>query len=101
MYFSIILDAPVIEQIRNQTVTESGTLDLTCKANSDPPVSKYWWIQRDGTVVNSSRLRITSIIRSQSGFYSCYAENILTPTGGPKNITRRKVFNLHVDVRCK
>ncbi|KAJ8313318.1 hypothetical protein KUTeg_009104 [Tegillarca granosa] len=90
--------APIIVGMSNRTVTEWSTLAVTCRAEADPPVSKYWWIHPDGSITNSNQLSIANTNRSQSGTYVCFAENNLTPTG-KSFLLKQRSSSLHVDVQ--
>ena len=64
-----------IYPIQNETITEAGSVTLSCNATgiSSPIVS---WIKVDGGErFNSSELVFTNIKRTQAGEYRCEAGN--------------------------
>ena len=68
------------------TVSEGGTLDLTCTAPI-PSLSLHW-VSPDGSIVsNSGDLEITNITADEIGEYTCVATNLTTNTTTNNSVT--------------
>ena len=79
-----------IDAIQNETVTEGGSVTLSCNA-SGTPTPMVSWIKADGQHVNGSELVLTNINRNEAGEYRCEASNECG------NATK----TAHIDVQCK
>ena len=74
-FFLCILTVPSsIQTIQNKTVTEGGSVTLSCNA-SGTPTPMVSWIKADGQRVNGSELVLTNINRNETGEYRCEASN--------------------------
>ncbi|KAL4658603.1 B-cell receptor CD22 [Arapaima gigas] len=78
-------DVPLID-VTPHSVTEQGysvfektTVSLTCQASSNPP-SQYTWFYSNSQVHTGQQYNITSILRVNSGLYSCLAQNFILKT---------------------
>ena len=64
-----------IYPIQGETITEGGSVTLSCNA-SGMPSPTVSWIKVDGhTHTNSSELMFTNINRNEAGEYRCEASN--------------------------
>ena len=79
-----------IDPIQNETVTEGGSVTLSCNA-SGTPTPMVSWIKADGQHVNGSELVLTNINRNEAGEYRCEASN---ECGNASQTA-------HIDVQCK
>ena len=89
-YFSFFTVPSSIDAIQNETVTEGGSVTLSCNA-SGTPTPMVSWIKADGQRVNGSELVLTNINRNETGEYRCEASNEC----GNANETA------HINVQCK
>uniref|UniRef100_A0A673BH86 Ig-like domain-containing protein n=1 Tax=Sphaeramia orbicularis TaxID=375764 RepID=A0A673BH86_9TELE len=62
-------------------IVEGSSVTLTCTSDANPPVTKYTWYKRGKNQPHSrgegQQFVLSSIISSDSGSYSCVAENSL------------------------
>ena len=63
-----------IQAIEDKTVTEGGSVTLSCHASGIPPPMVYW-VKAGGQRVNRSVLMLTDISRNEAGEYKCEASN--------------------------
>ncbi|KAF5906943.1 V-set and immunoglobulin domain-containing protein 10-like 2, partial [Clarias magur] len=68
------------------TVLEKGNISLVCQASSNPP-GQYIWFYNNSQVDTGPQLTITKVLRMQSGYYSCLAQNANLNTRSKKTIT--------------
>lgn len=79
-YYTVGPDLPQID-ISPYSVTEQGysvlereTVSLTCQASSHP-LSQYVWLYNNSQVESGPMLTIPSILRGQTGLYTCLSKN--------------------------
>ena len=71
----------------------SGSVSLTCSAESNPPGQVMWWKVGDNSSLQYKEvLEFTPVTRQQAGTYVCQAENSVGRSGEEKT---------DVDVFCK
>ena len=64
-----------IYPIQNETVTEAGSVTLSCNATGIPSPMVSWIKVYGGERFNRSELEFTNINRSQAGEYRCETSN--------------------------
>ena len=64
-----------IYPIQNQTVTEAGSVNLSCNATGIPSPIVSWIKVDGGERFNGSELVFTNINRNEAGEYRCEASN--------------------------
>ena len=64
-----------IYPIQNETITEAGSVTLSCNATGMPSPMVSWIKVDGGERFNSSELVFTNIKRTQAGEYRCEAGN--------------------------
>ena len=64
-----------INPIHNETITEAGSVTLSCNASGMPSPMVSWIKVDDHTRTNSSELVLTNINRNEAGEYRCEASN--------------------------
>lgn len=57
-----------------------------CQASSNPP-SQYIWLYNNSEIYSGPQLTITNILRIDTGYYACLAQNTYLNTRSKKNIT--------------
>uniref|UniRef100_A0A8B9KE77 V-set and immunoglobulin domain containing 10 n=1 Tax=Astyanax mexicanus TaxID=7994 RepID=A0A8B9KE77_ASTMX len=57
-----------------------------CQASSNPPC-QYTWFYNNSEIYTGSQLTITKLLRGNSGYYSCLAQNTQLNTRSKKTIT--------------
>ncbi|XP_064176015.1 B-cell receptor CD22-like, partial [Anguilla rostrata] len=76
-------------------IVEGSSVTLTCSSDVDPPVQKYTWLKKTGSVFSSRGTErsyiIKNITQQDAGEYYCEAENAI----GTKRSTSK-----HLDVQC-
>ncbi|KAK3608745.1 hypothetical protein CHS0354_010467 [Potamilus streckersoni] len=77
-------------------VIENQSLNVTCKASSNPPPNQTSWSPSGENSVPST-LYFRFVSRNKSGTYTCTAQNIMEPTGGGKQ-TGTNTSQIEVDV---
>uniref|UniRef100_A0A3B1ISL1 Ig-like domain-containing protein n=1 Tax=Astyanax mexicanus TaxID=7994 RepID=A0A3B1ISL1_ASTMX len=65
---------------------EKGYVSLMCQASSNPPC-QYTWFYNNSEIYTGSQLTITKLLRGNSGYYSCLAQNTQLNTRSKKTIT--------------
>ncbi|XP_049322608.1 V-set and immunoglobulin domain-containing protein 10-like 2 [Astyanax mexicanus] len=65
---------------------EKGSVSLMCQASSNPPC-QYTWFYNNSEIYTGSQLTITKLLRGNSGYYSCLAQNTQLNTRSKKTIT--------------
>ena len=65
----------LIYPIQNETITEAGSVTLSCNATGMPSPMVSWIKVDGGERFNSSELVFTNIKRTQAGEYRCEAGN--------------------------
>ena len=64
-----------INPIHSETITEAGSVTLSCNASGMPSPMVSWIKVDEHTRTNSSELVLTNINRSDAGEYRCEASN--------------------------
>ena len=64
-----------IYPIQNQTITEAGSVNLSCNATGIPSPIVSWIKVDGGQRFNGSELVFTNINRNEAGEYRCEASN--------------------------
>ena len=64
-----------IYPIQNETITEAGSVTLSCNASGMPTPIVSWIKVDDHTRTDSSELVFTNINRNEAGEYKCEASN--------------------------
>ena len=90
LYFVYDLVPSSIQAIDDKTVTEGGSVTLSCYASGIPAPMVYW-VKAGGQRVNGSVLMLPNITRNEAGEYRCEASNECG------NATE----TANVDVQCK
>uniref|UniRef100_A0A0N5AV26 Hemicentin-2 n=1 Tax=Syphacia muris TaxID=451379 RepID=A0A0N5AV26_9BILA len=97
-----VLYAPVISVQDVYTPIKGDSLVMNCTTDSNPSVDTVYWQLPNGTKHNDSILRISSVSRTDSGNYTCFATNILTVHGNPpRSYPRTSSAVSTVNVRSK
>uniref|UniRef100_A0AAV2J7F4 Nephrin/kirre n=1 Tax=Knipowitschia caucasica TaxID=637954 RepID=A0AAV2J7F4_KNICA len=65
---------------------EQETVSLFCQAQSNP-ASHYIWFYNNSQVHNGPQFTLTNILRTQTGDYTCLAQNALLKTRSKKSIS--------------
>ncbi|XP_046724279.1 hemicentin-1-like [Silurus meridionalis] len=68
------------------SVLEKRNISLMCQASSKPP-SQYMWFYNNSEIYSGQQLTITNILRVDSGYYSCMAQNSYLNTHSKNTIT--------------
>ena len=96
----ICLDPPTINSLQSfYRVIEKQTLNVTCKADSNPQPYHIVWFPR-GEAYDSSVLYFNPVSRNNSGNYTCPAKNNMTSMTGVER-TGADTRWIEVDVLCK
>ncbi|XP_052806405.1 hemicentin-1-like [Mya arenaria] len=84
-------------------VLEGSNISLSCDSKpGNPNVTSLSWTSTEQPYRDTSDqyLIIQNISRTEEGVFTCFAENIMHPTGCPE-IHGRDIENVHVDVQYK
>uniref|UniRef100_A0A672ZIR7 Ig-like domain-containing protein n=1 Tax=Sphaeramia orbicularis TaxID=375764 RepID=A0A672ZIR7_9TELE len=77
-------------------IVEGSSVTLTCTSDANPPVTKYTWYKRGNNRLQSrgegQQFVLSFIKSSDSGLYSCVAEN---------SLERKMSKFVHIDVKCE
>lgn len=68
------------------SVLEKRNISLICQASSNPP-SQYIWFYNNSEIHSEPQLTINSILRVDTGYYACLAQNAYLNTRSKKVIT--------------
>ncbi|GAA6097168.1 titin-like isoform X1 [Tachysurus ichikawai] len=68
------------------SVLEKRNISLMCQASSNPP-SQYTWFYNNSEIYSGPELTITNILRADTGYYACLAQNTYLNTRSKKTIT--------------
>ncbi|XP_026990005.2 titin-like isoform X1 [Tachysurus fulvidraco] len=68
------------------SVLEKRNISLMCQASSNPP-SQYTWFYNNSEIYSGPELTITNILRADTGYYACLAQNTYLNTQSKKTIT--------------
>uniref|UniRef100_A0A672ZH37 B-cell receptor CD22 n=1 Tax=Sphaeramia orbicularis TaxID=375764 RepID=A0A672ZH37_9TELE len=72
---------PSVSMSPSGQIVEGSSVTLTCTSDANPPVTKYTWYKRGNNQLQSrgegQQFVLSSINSSESGSYSCVAENSL------------------------
>ena len=88
---SILTVPSSIQPIQNKTLTEGGSVTLSCNASGMPSPSVSWIKVSSGHRTNGTELVFTNINRSEAGEYRCEASNLCG----------NDAESVSVDVQCK
>ena len=80
-----------IEPLQNETITESGNLNLSCNASGSPSPVVSWVRISTGERFGVSVLQLRNVSRSEARDYRCEASNECGNASEAQNI----------DVQCK
>ncbi|XP_076836220.1 hemicentin-1-like [Brachyhypopomus gauderio] len=67
------------------SVLEKGNVSLMCQASSNPP-SQYIWLFNNSQIYTGPQLIIHKVLRVDTGYYACLAENSYIGTRSRKTI---------------
>uniref|UniRef100_A0A672ZHY3 Ig-like domain-containing protein n=1 Tax=Sphaeramia orbicularis TaxID=375764 RepID=A0A672ZHY3_9TELE len=77
-------------------IVEGSSVTLTCTSDANPPVTKYTWYKRGNNRLQSrgegQQFVLSFIKSSDSGSYSCVAEN---------SLGRKMSEYIYIDVKCE
>ncbi len=82
-------------------VNEGNRVNMTCSVDANPPITgRHEWVQGDEVLHQGAHYVTASVIRSQTGNYSCRAQNTLLPSGRPI-LTQVGSKRLELIVQCE
>uniref|UniRef100_A0A8C6S624 Ig-like domain-containing protein n=1 Tax=Neogobius melanostomus TaxID=47308 RepID=A0A8C6S624_9GOBI len=84
--FPEIVVTPLAVAERGHVALEQETVSLFCKAKSNPP-SQYKWFYNNSQVNTGPQFTLTDILRTQTGDYTCLAQNSFLNTRSKKSIS--------------
>ncbi|XP_060790883.1 V-set and immunoglobulin domain-containing protein 10-like 2 [Neoarius graeffei] len=70
---------------KGYSVLEKRNISLMCQASSNPP-SQYVWFYNNSEIYSGPQLTITNILRIDTGYYACLAQNTYLNTRSSKTI---------------
>ncbi|XP_060575521.1 synaptogenesis protein syg-2-like [Ruditapes philippinarum] len=77
-----ILYPPEVGILNNRSIPEGKPFDLYCSVKVGyPKETTFKWLKSDGTIWSNQMLTIQNVSRTNAGFYTCTADNLMKQTG--------------------